>query len=140
MDQETRDRIVQQRYLYRGTNDFHFGERKKDSHYYGFRKNGLVTSTSIVLLNAMVAGIQRCEGGFYQQNNSKPILLAIETLNYLDSMDFGLEGGEIEISGWINYSDITVIDSLYKLIEICPRATRHDIYMFKRSYLSEPTS
>jgi len=146
MDRETRDIILEQRYLYRGTNDFDFKQRQEKGFYYGQKNGDYVTSTNIVLIYAMVAGVNRCKTAWYQQNNAKPILLAVDIQKYLDQMSLGLEfmgpralASEIEVSGKIDFNDIVVVDSLDRLLEVCPHARQGEIDFFKREYLLEPT-
>lgn len=146
MDGRTRDIILEQGYLYRGTNDFIFRQRKEKGFYYGRKNSDYVTSTNIVLGYAMVAGFNRCKDSWLSQNNAKPILLAIDIQKYLDQMETGLEfagpralNSEIEISGKIDFDDVVVVDSLDRLLEVCPHAKQGEIDFFKREYLFEPT-
>jgi hypothetical protein len=84
----------------------------------------------------MICGLGRCKHD-YAYYNAKPILLAIDTQKYADQMKIGLEGEghEIEIEGKIDFKDVTVVDSLEKLLEVCPHAKDFEIDGFKREYL-----
>ena len=136
MDKKIIDNVIKKKYLFRGTNDFYFNLRKKQGFYYGITQNQeLLTSTSTVLINALIAGINRCNTMDCQQRNAKPVLLAINSLNYINSMQSGLEPEEIEIKGKINLNDIIVIDSLDKLVKTSESLKNPEIEKFNSNYI-----
>ena len=67
-----KNKILEQIFLYRGTNDLDFKKKGKEGIYYGLnsKDNGLITSTSIDLVYAMFAGINRCNDAHYQRKGA----------------------------------------------------------------------
>lgn len=133
------NRILKQVYLYRGTNSFDF-EAQSNKEFYSGRitsEDKHITSTSTLLMYAMVNGSNRCKTTCYKRENAKPVLLAIRAENYTSSLEKGLEPPEIEINGKIDWKDITVVDSLDKLAQVCPNAHPNVVNYFKEHYLGQ---
>ena len=146
MDAETRAVILEQGHLYRGTNDFYF-KQIQDLYgiYFGIQHGtkGPTTSTSIDLLQAMICGYRRIDVQTLPKE-TKPLLLVIDAPIYIDRMGPGIEFqgprtgcSEIEIHGPIDFEDITIIDSLEKLLKFCPQVRLGEINCFRRNYLFE---
>lgn len=143
MDETLRKQILEQRYLYRGTNEIDFKYRKKDGFYTGRNTSTGYSeiSTSRFLLQAMICGEARSRIVSYTRldEDPKPLLMAIKTNNYIDVMKKGLESEEIEIHGFIDLKDVIEVRSVDQLVEVCPHLTGVELEFFKKYYQSLPT-
>ncbi|MFH1503658.1 MAG: hypothetical protein ABIE36_03300 [Candidatus Diapherotrites archaeon] len=139
MDERIKNIILRQGHLYRGTNDLDFSLRKDEGIYFGVKRNGgvgYITCTSVNLLKAIINGANRCGTEDYKRRNAKPVLLAINPEKYINSMELGLESGEVEIRDRIDFKDIIVINSLDNFLRFSPDAKQREIDLFKLRYLS----
>lgn len=135
---ELKETILKQGYLYRGTYDSIFKLKQESGHlYYGRTENGRkTTSTGGSLIYAMVYGVRTCRN--HPEENAKPVLLAIAVEKYINSIRDGLEGpSETKIEGMIDWEDIVVVDSLDKLLRVCPGAHPKAVDYFKEHYLGQ---
>ncbi|MBI4171075.1 MAG: hypothetical protein HY514_05220 [Candidatus Aenigmarchaeota archaeon] len=81
----------------------------------------------------MIHGVTRLEGlkhSGYVRKKATPVLLAIDPRNYIDSMGEGVEPGEIEIKGKIDFDDVVAVDSLDKLLEVAPHLIERAYFEF----------
>ena len=145
LDKKAKEEILKQRYLFRGTNDIAFNDKRNTSFYFGRKewRDGriqLVTSLTPDALYAMISGLGRLNSDWmHYPKGAKPVLLAINTEKYIRKLEKGVEPSEFEIIGKIDYSDIVLLDSQEILLEFYLKANkkckRHEMEFFLKKYL-----
>ncbi len=124
LDDKLKQVLIEKKFLFRGTNSLHFQNRRtRNGSYFGFygyyngntNKKYFLTCTTLDILEAMVNGLGRIKSDGLQ-SKAEPILIAINTLPYIDKTDKGIEWpGEYVILGTIKPNHIELIDDLDKL-------------------------
>jgi len=126
--------------LFHGTSNLQFEHKRKQGFYYEKRIfSDYTTLVSLDLMSALREGKERAETSYYKQSNAIkqdnaiPVLLAIDAERY--KKEDGIGELEFVIQEQILLKDVTLIQSIDKLLEFNPSAKQEELDFFKQFYL-----